>query len=116
MLAETPMTVKLQRCGAVDNRTVVSTTIHDFLKSIVPVRLFLTLDALWLSNVYLLLRSSRLHGKGTSCAYAIKTFMDIMWNEYTDYCDADLKTRRVKQLHLLESGISKIHIRPYTNI
>ena len=66
VLAETTMTVKLQRCGAVDSRTVVSATIHDFLMSIVPLRLFLTLDARWLSNMYLSIRSSRSHGTGTS--------------------------------------------------
>ena len=73
------MFVKLERCGGVVSRTVVSATIHDYLMSIVPLRLFLTLDALWFSNVYLLIRSSRLHGKGTSARVPMRRPDGDLW-------------------------------------
>ena len=48
-------------------RTVVGATFHELLvECVVPPRLFLILDTLWLSNAYLPKRSSRLHAKRTS--------------------------------------------------
>ena len=78
VLAETRMSVKLERCGAVDSRTVVSATIHNSLfgsfKVVFNLRRTVVKYHVFIYTQFEITRK----GNMCSCAYAIKTFMDLM--------------------------------------